>query len=354
MTLNVGLVGCGHISAAHLRGWRRAAGCRVSGLFDLDAALASRRARGFGVPRVHDDLDRLISTSDVVDVCTPPATHAEIAGRTLRAGRHLLIEKPLVTELSEWEALLEVAAGSSAVITVVHNIKFAHGVQVARRWLDEGRIGRLIRLSRRFLTSPERDRMLEAESHWSHRLPGGRWLETLPHALYLTHHLAGPLELADVVALATSEPPGRHGADEVLVTLAGEDRVATIEYSARCRANTRTLSLIGTEGRIELDLLSGAVWRSTVHDRRWKRAVGVSYMEAARTLAHGVPERAGHLLRRLRGVTPHGRLIAALADHLRGEGPPPTPLDEIDYVIRNCDRIGRAIDRRIGTGRGGD
>ena len=74
-------------------------------------------------------------------------------------------------------------------------------------------------------------------------------------------------------------------------------------------------------------------------------------MEAASTLARSVPERAGHLLRRLRGVTPHGRLIAALAAHLRGEGPPPTPLDEIDYVIRNCDRIGRAIDQRIGTDR---
>lgn len=350
MSLRVGLVGCGHISAAHLRGWRKAADCEVTGLFDLDGTVAAARARQFAVPRVHHDLDRLIAESDVVDVCTPPTTHARIALATLRAGRHLLIEKPLVTELREWEELLAAADDSPGVITVVHNIKFARAVQVARRWLEEGRIGELTRLNRRFLTSPEGDRMLRAETHWSHRLPGGRWLETLPHALYLIHHFAGPLKLSQVVALATSLPPGRYGADEVLVSLTGDRCLATVEYSARCRANTRTLTLIGTEGRIELDLLSGAVWRSAVHDRRWKRLPGVSYIEAGLELAGALPERAGHLLHRLRGDTPHGRLIGALAAHLRGEGAAPTPLEEIDYVIRNCDRIGREIDRQIGAG----
>lgn len=347
MSLRIGLVGCGHISAAHLRGWRKARACRVAGVLDLDRQLADRRAREFGVARVYDELDELMEECDVVDVCSPPATHAEIALRAIQHGRHLLVEKPLVVDLGEWEALLEALRDSPSVVTVVHNIRFAWSVRTARRWLDEGRIGALLRLNRQFLTSPERDRMLGGDAHWSHRLPGGRWLETLPHELYLIHHFAGALDLRGVVAVRTPDAPGGVRADEVLLSFAGERCIATVEYSANCRVNRRALTLHGTLGRIEIDLLSGALALSTFRDSRWLRAVGGPYLEAGTTVLRALPQRAGYLARRLRGMTPHAELIRALARHLHGQGPPPTPRDEIDYVIRKSAEIGEAIERQI-------
>ncbi len=47
-------------------------------------------------------------------------------------------------------------------------------------------------------------------------------------------------------------------------------------------------------------------------------------------------------------MSPHSLLIGAFDRALHGRGENPTPLDEIDYVVRNCDAIGREIDRQIG------
>ena len=161
--LRVGLIGCGHISATHLKSWARTRGSRVQGVFDLDADQARAQARRFGVPKVYPDIDSLLSGCDVVDVCTPPQTHEELIHRVLDAGRHLVIEKPIVTELRAWERIRERYRQADTQLCVIHNVKFAHSVQTARRWLTEGRLGELLSVDWNFLTtrkSPTQERFL--------------------------------------------------------------------------------------------------------------------------------------------------------------------------------------------------
>lgn len=345
--LQVGIVGCGHISQTHLKAWRRTAGCRVQGLFDVNRTLAQQRAAQFQIKRIYDDLDQLIAHCDVVDVCTPPQTHAEIARRVIEAGRDLVIEKPLVMEVDEWDQLQQLMARSSSRVTVVHNLKYTQAVQQAKRWIDQGRIGQVISIARQFLVSPQTDRMLVGQEHWSHRLPGGRWFETLPHELYVMHYLVGPLELAQVTALHTMAAPAGAPADHVVVTLANEHCVGSIHYSAHCQLNRRMTVIHGTDGVLMLDTLSDAIVLSTAHDRPWKRAVGVPFLEAGRALGRMLTDRFQYLARRVSGRSPHAALICAVDRYLHGQGPAPTPLDEIDYVVRNSDKIGREIDRQL-------
>ena len=345
--LKIGLVGAGHIAAAHLAAWRRLPGCHLHGICDLDRAAAERRAASFAIERVHDDVDELIAACDVIGVCTPPATHADLARRVLRAGRNLLIEKPLVTELADWEELAGILSDGGGSVAVVHNLKFSRAVRQATAWLRQGRIGRLLHLQRHFLTHPECDRML-AGRHWSHGLPGGRWFETLPHELYLTFHFAGPLAVRQVTALATADAPAGAPADEVLVTLGSGDRLATVRYSANCRLNRRQLVLHGSEGVITVDLLGDAASLSRIGDGRWRRATG-NLAETAGRLAGWPVDRAGYLLDRLRNRSPHALLIERFASHLQGRGDSPTPIEEIDYVVRNAELIGREIERQVGA-----
>ncbi|GIK56051.1 MAG: Gfo/Idh/MocA family oxidoreductase [Chloroflexi bacterium] len=344
----VGLVGTGVISPAHLRGWQRTTGGVVAGVFDLNRDMAQQRADEFKIPVVYDSLEQLIMACDVVDVCTPPQSHAAIAQQVLAAGRHLVIEKPLVTAVADWDEMAALAQEKQVTITVIHNLKVARCVEQAKKWVDEGRIGQIIRIRREFLTSPEADRMLVGNTHWSHQLPGGRWFETLPHELYLTHYFTGPLEVADVQALHTTNATEGAPADEVVITLRGESCLATIHFSANCRQNRRAFTLQGTEGIIQVDLLGDFATLSRYQDRRWRRPLG-GYMatETARDGLHWLPNRCGYLWWQLRGQTPHTRIISAVDRYLRGEGGPLTPLDEIDYVVRNCDRIGREIDRQV-------
>ncbi len=346
--IRVGLVGAGHVADAHLRAWRRATGAHVAGVFDTDRARAEETARQWRLPRVHDDLESLMEDADAVDVCTPPHTHATIAGQVIRAGRHLLIEKPIVVRAAEWTELAGLLENGGPKIAVVHNIKFARSVARAKRWVEQGRIGRVLRVIRYFLTSPHDDRMLTGDRHWSHDLPGGRWFETLPHDLYLIHHFAGPLPVAAVSATRTPTAPPGVSADEVVVTFGDERCLAVVHYSANCRLNHRGLEIFGTLGAIRLDLLSDAAVLSRRRDGRRTRAAGGLFLDSGATLLRWLPDRVGYFGGRLRRRSPHARAVEAFTRYLRGEGPSPTPLDEIDFVVRNCEAIGREIDRASG------
>jgi predicted dehydrogenase len=235
---------------------------------------------------------------------------------------------------------------STGRVAVVHHLKFSSAMLRVSRWVGGGVIGRLLRFDHKFLTSPATDRML-SRPHWSHTLPGRRWFETLPHALYVLHALVGPLALEHVAVIASTGAPAGAPADEVTVTLAGASTLATLHYSAHCPENRRTIVLAGGNGFIEWDLLSGSARLAHAPDSAWRRALGPILTQAPRDLLAAVPERASAAAHRLLGRTPHARLIHSFARHVTDGGPEPTPLAEVDYVVRTCDAIGHMIERRI-------
>jgi hypothetical protein len=131
--------------------------------------------------------------------------------------------------------------------------------------------------------------------------------------------------------------------DEVLISLKSSECIASIRYSANCKLNRRTLEICGTEGFITLDLLSDSAFISRLKDSKCKRAMGISFMESVLRLSGMLADRSGYFTRRFSGNTPHSRMIDAFYKYLAGAGAVPTPISEIDYVVRNCDRISREI-----------
>jgi predicted dehydrogenase len=349
MSLHVGIVGCGLIAGAHIEAWQKTPGFTVRGVLDTNTLQARRRAAEFAVGTIYDRLDQLIAACDVVDICTPPQSHAAIALEAVAGGRHLVMEKPVVTDVADWDRLAQSVQDRQTKLAVIHNIKFLRSVQLAKRWVDAGRIGEVIRIHREFLTHASADRMLAGEGHWSHKLPGGRWFETLPHELYLTHWFVGPLDVSSVTAVRTPNAPTGARADEVMVVLSGPRCIGTFQFSANCRQNRRTLTLQGTAGRIVVDLLGDFADLSTQTDSKLKRAMGGAILDAGRTLLRAGPDRGRYGLARLQGLqSPHLRIIQALGRNLQGLGDEPTPFAEVDYVIRVGDKIAKEIDRQVG------
>jgi len=347
--LRVGLVGCGHIASSHLEGWRQASGSAVSGVFDLDRELAGALASRYRIPKVYESLDQLLDDCEVVDICTPPQSHAGILHRVIDAGRRPVVEKPAVIDLADWDAIAGKLQAAKLDLAVVHHLKFTRSFRKCKKWLDDGRIGRLLRIDWHFLTSPEADRMLTGTKHWSHDLPGGRWFETLPHNLYGLHYFCGAMKLAAVTALRTDGAPARAAADEVVVALERAGTIATLHFSANCRLNQRKITLVGSNGEINIDVLSDFAWLSKSKDSKLRRPFGRALTASAHALSSMLTDRPVYLFERLRGRSPHVRFIAAADCSFRGAGPPPTSLNEIDYVTRSCHRIGAEIDRQVRT-----
>jgi predicted dehydrogenase len=326
----------------------------VIGVFDVNKGAAAAFAKRFGIPNSHDSMEGLIDAVDVIDDCSPPHVHVNVALEALRKGRHYLVEKPMVLSSSDLDRVLEAQRASGSKISVIHNLKYNSGVQTARQWVEEGRIGRLLSLERHFLTNPVTDRMLRAENHWSHHLPGGRWVETLPHELYITFEFMGPLEVDHVQTLRLKDSPHPHTADEMMVLLQGESSVASFRFSARCGSNIRTLTLHGSEGSIRVELLAGTAVLYRPRTTKWVRGLGLDTLNAFTTLGRMIPDRAKAIKGRIVHETPHSRLIRDFALHLAGMGPVPITLDEIEYVVRTGEEIsnkaaGSAVSSWVGA-----
>ncbi|MFJ3982231.1 Gfo/Idh/MocA family protein [Streptomyces fungicidicus] len=153
--LRIGMVGYAFMGAAHSQGWRTAG--RV---FDLplspelavicgrDADAVRAAAGRYGWAETETDWRALVERDDVdlVDICTPGDSHAEIALAALAAGKHVLCEKPLANTVEEAEAMAraaEAAAARGRLAMVGFNYRRVPATALARRMVAEGRIGRL-------------------------------------------------------------------------------------------------------------------------------------------------------------------------------------------------------------------
>ncbi|MEU4827047.1 MULTISPECIES: Gfo/Idh/MocA family protein [Actinomadura] len=152
-TVGVGMVGHAFMGRAHSQAWRSVGPFFGPPLTPVMTALAGRsadRARAaadaLGWASVETDWKELLRRDDVqlVDICTPGDSHAEIAVAALDAGKHVLCEKPLANSVAEAEAMAAAAerARERGVRSMVgFNYRRVPAVTLARRLVDEGRIG---------------------------------------------------------------------------------------------------------------------------------------------------------------------------------------------------------------------
>ncbi|WP_115789694.1 Gfo/Idh/MocA family protein [Arthrobacter silvisoli] len=161
--LRVGMVGYAFMGAAHSHAWRTA-----PRFFDLPldpqlTALCGRNDDGvraaaakLGWGSVETDWRRLIERDDIdlIDICTPGNTHAEIAIAALEAGKHVLCEKPLANSVAEAERMAE-AARAAAERGVFSMCGFSYrrtpALALARRMVAEGRLGQIRHVRAQYL-----------------------------------------------------------------------------------------------------------------------------------------------------------------------------------------------------------
>lgn len=153
--LRVGMVGYAFMGAAHSQGWRTA-----GHVFDLplrpelavicgrDADAVRAAADRHGWAEAETDWRALVEREDIdlVDICTPGDSHAEIALAALAAGKHVLCEKPLANTVAEAEAMARAAEEASSrgqLAMVGFNYRRVPATALARRMVAEGRIGTL-------------------------------------------------------------------------------------------------------------------------------------------------------------------------------------------------------------------
>ncbi|KKD02827.1 Gfo/Idh/MocA family protein [Streptomyces sp. WM6386] len=246
--LRVGMVGYAFMGAAHSQGWRT-----VGRVFDLprqpvlsaicgrDPAAVRAAADRHGWAAAETDWRALIARDDVdlVDICTPGDSHAEIAVAALAAGKHVLCEKPLANTVEEAAVMAQAAEEAyerGRLAMVGFNYRRVPATAHARNMVAEGRLGRLRHVRVTYL----QDWLVDPEFPLTWRLrkehAGSGSLGDLgAHIIDLAQYLAGE-RLAGVSALTETfvrERPLPVGATSGLsaVTSAGTGQV-TVDDAA--------------------------------------------------------------------------------------------------------------------------
>ncbi len=139
----IGLIGCGGISAHHLRAYSKA-GYNVVALCDLAEARAeARRKEFFPDAAVYTDPAALLTRGDieVVDVATHPHQRLPIIEAAIEAGKHVLSQKPFVLDLDAGERLVELASQKGVKLAVNQNGRWAPHFSYIRQAIEAGLIG---------------------------------------------------------------------------------------------------------------------------------------------------------------------------------------------------------------------
>ncbi|HEX3143918.1 MAG TPA: Gfo/Idh/MocA family oxidoreductase [Pyrinomonadaceae bacterium] len=145
-SINIGVIGCGYWGPNLLRNFAENESAQLRWICDLDQSRLASMSRRYPMARAANDYRALVADNDVdaVAVVTPVGTHFEIARDLLRAGKHVLLEKPFVATVQEAEGLIELAEQNKRTLMVDHTFVYTGAVRKMKELLDRGELGDLL------------------------------------------------------------------------------------------------------------------------------------------------------------------------------------------------------------------
>ena len=144
--MNVGIIGCGKIAQTrHIPEYFANPNADIIGYYDFIYERAESMAKQYG-GRAFSSVEELLSCPDIdaVSVCTANDAHAATAIAALKAGKHVLCEKPMATSMEECRAMVEEAHRAGKMLMIGHNQRFMVEHVRAKKMLEDGVIGRVL------------------------------------------------------------------------------------------------------------------------------------------------------------------------------------------------------------------
>jgi predicted dehydrogenase len=245
----IGLIGCGGITRHHLEAYREA-GWEVAAFCDVDEERAHQRRDEFQpLAPVFTEAAQLLATAevDVVDIALHPEHRAPVVAAALRAGKHVLSQKPFVTDLVTGRELVALARERGLKLAVNQNGRWAPYVSYARAALAAGLLGELQTVNLRI--------------NWDHTWCRGTPFEAVPHlilfdfgihwfdmvAQFFKDRPAGP------VTAHVARAPGQEMKPPMLAQamIPFPDGLATLAFDGHSRFGAaESLVLTGTRGTL--------------------------------------------------------------------------------------------------------
>lgn len=145
--MKIGLIGCGAIAKhGHLPALKTIDGVEVVAVADTNLEAAKRAAKKFKIARHYSDFHPMLSAEDVdtIVITTPTTTHATIAIEAAKAGKNIIIEKPLAMNLSECYAIRKAVKENNVLLSIIQNYRYFSSMKIAKDRLSRGYFGKTV------------------------------------------------------------------------------------------------------------------------------------------------------------------------------------------------------------------
>ena len=288
-SLSVAMIGGGFMGKAHAMAyasmpmffWPAPAIPHRKVIVDITEAAAEDARARLGFEEASSDWREVINRPDIdiIDICTPNNLHAEIAIQAAKAGKHIMCEKPLARTLEEAEAMSKAANEAGIINMVAFNYRRTPAVALAKKFIDEGRIGDVVNFRGTYLQDWSADPDGPLSWRFQKSIAGSGAIGDIgTHVVDMAHYLVGPItEVSSIVKtyvqtrpiqasgvdkLGASDkdgdaPRGEVDVDDEVVSMLkfSSGAIGTLEASRNAwgRNNFITLEIHGTKGSIHFN-----------------------------------------------------------------------------------------------------
>jgi UDP-N-acetylglucosamine 3-dehydrogenase len=247
--LGTAVIGTGFWGKNHARGYSELESTKLIAICDVNRERAKAVAKQFGV-KAYTSSSRMLKNEDVeaVSVCTWSTKLAKEALKALRAGKHVLVEKPMATYTRQAEKLLKVAEENNLYLTVGFLMRFIPGLQHIREAVENKRIGELVSATAKRV------------SQWPERIGDvGVVKDTAIHDIDVMRYISGEDPIG--VYAKTGSMKHKKFEDYAQIMLTYEDgKSAFIESNWLTPYKTRILTVTGSEAIMRLDYMTQELW----------------------------------------------------------------------------------------------
>ncbi|MBE6689184.1 MAG: Gfo/Idh/MocA family oxidoreductase [Ruminococcaceae bacterium] len=256
-----GLLGVRNIARSHLMGINQTNEAQAVAVCDIHEEIAKKTAEDFNIPDWYTDYDEMLKRDDidVIIVCTPDGVHKDGVVKALRAGKHVMCEKPMALDLEDCKEMIKVQKETGKILMVAQVCRYAPGFVQAKSAVDAGEIGDLFfvesEYAHDYANNPGQDGWRADPAKLRHPMIGGGC-----HAVDLLRWIAG--NPTEAVAYSNRKVLTDWPVDDCTVALLKfpNDVNGKVFTSIGCkRLYTMRTVLYGTKGTIITDNTSPTI-----------------------------------------------------------------------------------------------
>jgi UDP-N-acetyl-2-amino-2-deoxyglucuronate dehydrogenase len=194
--LNFGIIGCGRIAYKHAEAIKKNEKANLLYVCDIIEERAVDYKNKYGAERYFTDYHEMLEMPDldVVNICTPSGMHAEMGIAAAKAGKHVIVEKPMALSSIDADALINACDENRVKLAVCFQNRFNPPVQKLRRALEEGRFGKLTHASAVVRWFRPQDYYDQASWRGTWAMDGGCLMNQSIHNIDLLQWMMGPVE----------------------------------------------------------------------------------------------------------------------------------------------------------------